>query len=130
MLKAVIDCGASESIVGDCMLQDYCEELERLGFDTEQEVMVDRDVRRNFLFGNSATSTALGLAKVTAGVCGNEVPLDFMLSKETLCFCSLAVGYMIRRLLSTSRLAKPHSPSCPRTRSNWNVLLLSTFCCP
>jgi len=81
MLKAVIDCGASESIVGDCMLQDYCEELERLGFDTEQEVMVDRDVRRNFLFGNSATSTALGLAKVTAGVCGNEVPLDLHVVK-------------------------------------------------
>ena len=74
--KAVIDCGASESIVGDCMLQDYSDELDRLGFDADQEIHIDREVRKSFLFGNSATSTALGLAKVTTGLCGQEQQLD------------------------------------------------------
>ena len=40
--KAVIDCGASESIVGDLRLQDYYEELMNLGFDPEAEISVDR----------------------------------------------------------------------------------------
>jgi hypothetical protein len=74
--KAVIDCGATESIVGDFMLQDFQDELCHLGFDGDAEVKIDRAVRRNFLFGNSETSRAIGLAQVTAGICGQEKTLD------------------------------------------------------
>ncbi|CAE7718634.1 unnamed protein product [Symbiodinium sp. CCMP2592] len=71
-MKAIMDCGASESIVGAWTLQNLSDELARLGFDTEAEIQIDSKIRKNFIFGNNATSTALGLAKVTAGIHGQE----------------------------------------------------------
>ena len=74
--KAIIDCGASESIVGASMLQDYCDELEKLGFNSMDEVTIDRQVRKSFIFGNDQTSSALGLAQVNVGLCGQETTVD------------------------------------------------------
>ena len=74
--KAVIDCGASESIVGDLRLQDYYEELMNLGFDPEAEISVDRSINKSFTFGNSQTDRALGLAQLTAGLVGKEQQVE------------------------------------------------------
>lgn len=74
--KAIIDCGASESIVGANMLQDFCDTLSSLGFDPQDEVQVDRQITKSFIFGNNETSSSLGLAKVNAGVCGSEHAMD------------------------------------------------------
>ncbi|CAE7745408.1 unnamed protein product, partial [Symbiodinium sp. CCMP2456] len=71
-MKAIMDCGASESIVGAWTLQKMHDELGRLGFDTDAEIQIDQRIRKNFIFGNNETSTALGLAKVTAGIHGQE----------------------------------------------------------
>ncbi|CAL1141395.1 unnamed protein product, partial [Cladocopium goreaui] len=74
--KAIIDCGASESIVGANMLQDFCDTLHELGFDPKSEVTVDRQVKKSFIFGNNETSSSLGLAKVNTGMCGTEQSVD------------------------------------------------------
>ncbi|CAE7189836.1 unnamed protein product, partial [Symbiodinium necroappetens] len=71
-VRAILDCGASESIVGAWTLQQLCDELERLGFNPDDEIKMDRQVRKNFVFGNNETSSALGLAKVTTGIHGCE----------------------------------------------------------
>ena len=44
--KAIIDCGASESIVGSFMLQDFRDELIDLGFDANVEMSIDREFKR------------------------------------------------------------------------------------
>ena len=74
--KAILDCGASESIVGAHTLQHMCEVLEKQGKDPEQEISVDRTKHRTFLFGNNQTSNALGLAQMTAGINGEDVKIN------------------------------------------------------
>jgi hypothetical protein len=74
--KAIMDCGASESIVGACTLQKLHDELEHLGFDPEQEIDMDRSLRKSFIFGNNQTSQALGKATVTSGLAGAETTLE------------------------------------------------------
>lgn len=74
--KAIIDCGASESIVGSFMLQDFRDELIDLGFDANVEMSIDRGVQKSFLFGNDQSSNALGMAKFTAGICGQEQVIE------------------------------------------------------
>ena len=74
--KAILDSGASESIVGAHTLQGLYDHYSSLGFDADKEVTVDHQVNRSFVFGNDQTSAALGLAKVNAGICGQEQRLD------------------------------------------------------
>ena len=74
--KAVIDCGASESLVGDFQLQEFHDELRTLGFDPDAEIQINRDVQKSFIFGNAQTSAALGLATVTAGILGGDHQFD------------------------------------------------------
>ena len=74
--KAILDSGASESIVGAITLQGIYDHFSYLGFDPEAEVKVDRNVNKSFIFGNNQTSAALGLAKMSAGTCGEERQLD------------------------------------------------------
>ena len=74
--KAILDSGASESIVGAITLQGIYDHFSYLGFDPEAEVKVDRNVNKSFIFGNNQTSAALGLAKMSAGICGEERQLD------------------------------------------------------
>jgi hypothetical protein len=69
---AVLDCGASQNIIGLQTLEDTYDRLEEQGFDPEEEIYVDRDVRQTFRFGNDNTSEAIGVAHVTAGLLGRE----------------------------------------------------------
>eukprot|EP00435_Cladocopium_sp_Y103_P063867 s1251_g25.t1 len=74
--KAILDCGASESIVGAHTLQHMCEVLEQHGRDPEVDIAVDRTKHRSFIFGNNETSNALGLAQMTAGIGGKNVKVS------------------------------------------------------
>ena len=71
-MRAIIDCGASESIVGALTLQEVCSELDDLGFDSNQEVRLDTKFRKSFVFGNNQSSLALGHAEVNTGINGVE----------------------------------------------------------
>ena len=71
-MKAIMDCGASESIVGAWTLQKLSEELENLGFNPEEEISLDTSLRKSFIFGNNETSLALGEASVNTGIHGVE----------------------------------------------------------
>lgn len=71
--KAILDCGASESIVGAHTLQMLYEAYHDSGLDPEASVQVDRQKRRSFIFGNNETSLALGLAHVRAKIGGETM---------------------------------------------------------
>ena len=47
-----------------------------LGFDANAEMSIDRGVQKSFLFGNDQSSNALGMAKFTAGTCGQEQTIE------------------------------------------------------
>ena len=74
--KAILDSGASESIIGVDTLQEFYEALEGLGFDARSEIQIDRNLRRNFIFGNSAVGEAIGLATITVGLFGVEQQIE------------------------------------------------------
>ena len=74
--KAIMDCGASESIVGAWTLQGIHEELNQLGFDPDAEINLDTTLRKNFVFGNNESSLALGQATMNVGIHGTEQPLQ------------------------------------------------------
>ena len=66
---AILDSGASESIIGANTLQGLYDSYEQLGFNPEDEVSVDRNLNKSFIFGNDQTCAALGLARVNTGLC-------------------------------------------------------------
>ena len=68
----IIDSGASESIIGVETLQELFSMYEKLGFDPREEIQVDRSLRKTFVFGNSEVSEAIGLARITVGMFGQE----------------------------------------------------------
>ena len=74
--KAIIDSGASDNIVGVDTLQDLAEVLEELGFRAEDEIEVDRNMHKNFVYGNNQSSAALGLSHVTTGLCGTGLKIQ------------------------------------------------------
>ena len=74
--KAILDCGASESIIGAHTLQHMYETLENHGRDPELDIAVDRTKHRSFVFGNNQSSVALGLAQMIAGIGGKDVKLS------------------------------------------------------
>ena len=91
--KAILDSGASDNIVGAETLQDLADVLTELDFEAKDEIQVNRQVHKRFVFGNNATSAGLGLAHVNAGLCGKEVevqahlvegPTPFLLSSKFL----------------------------------------------
>ena len=105
---AVLDCGASESIVGVTVLQDYGDELQKLGFDPNSEISIDRSHQRNFIFGNGQSSGALGLAEVTTGILGKEVsipfhvvdgPTPFLLSNQWLANACATINFATGKAL-------------------------------
>ena len=73
--KAILDCGASESIVGAHTLQILYDKYQTLGLDPDKEIQVDRHHRRSFIFGNNETSLALGLANVSVGIAGSQLTI-------------------------------------------------------
>ena len=74
--KAIMDCGASESIVGAWTLQSFHDELQDLGFCPHDEIQLDRHLRKSFVFGNNERSLALGQAKLNVGIHGREQELE------------------------------------------------------
>ena len=74
--KAILDCGASESIVGAHTLQDIGDSLNDLGFKADDEIRLNTSQRKTFIYGNNASSQSLGAARVTTGIHGREHGLD------------------------------------------------------
>lgn len=74
--KAIVDSGASETIIGVETLQDLYSVYQQLGFNPRDEIKVDRSLRKNFLFGNSEVSEALGLATLNVGIFGREYEIE------------------------------------------------------
>ena len=71
--KAILDSGATDSIIGVDTLQDLAGIYEDMGFKPEKEIEMDRSVHKNFIFGNNQSSSALGLSHINAGLCGKEI---------------------------------------------------------
>lgn len=71
--KAIMDCGASESIIGAFTLQTLYDQYVAHGLDPDREISIDRMHRRSFVFGNNETSQALGYAVITAGIAGHNL---------------------------------------------------------
>ena len=74
--KAIVDSGASETIIGVDTLQELYSLYEELGFDPREEIKIDRSLRKSFVFGNSAVSEAIGMATITIGLFGKECQLE------------------------------------------------------
>lgn len=74
--KAIVDSGASETIIGVETLQELYSVYQDLGFNPRDEIRVDRNLRKNFVFGNSEVSEALGLATITVGIFGQEHEIE------------------------------------------------------
>ena len=90
--RAIIDCGASESIVGAHTLQRLCDRYLMLGLDPEAEQKIDRDVKWTFIFGNNQTAESLGLAQLTACIGGAEIVLKLHIveGQTPICCCRLS----------------------------------------
>lgn len=88
--KAILDCGASESTVGAHTLQMLYDTYASYGWDPDQRISVNRDMRRSFIFGNKETSLALGLATIQVGVAGHElsVPIHIVEGQTPLLLSS------------------------------------------
>lgn len=74
---AVIDCGATENVGGVETVEAQVERLEAQGFNMAEELMVDRERRRTFRYGNDQVGESLGLVSFPAGVCGKEMEMSF-----------------------------------------------------
>jgi len=71
--KAVIDCGATETVAGLQAIQDlYEERCRRHG---PEGITIDRSQRRRFRFGNGAGQEAENYTTVTVAVAGREAQL-------------------------------------------------------
>ena len=57
-------------------LQDYCTEIEQLGFNPEDEIEYDTRFKKVSMFGNNMSSEALGKAMVNTGIHGPEQTLE------------------------------------------------------
>ena len=75
--KAILDCGASESIIGAFTLQNLYDQFADMGLNPEEQISIDRSQRRSFIFGNNETSLSLGYANITVGVAGRlmKIPI-------------------------------------------------------
>lgn len=74
--QAIVDSGASDNIIGAETLQDLAEQLESMGFSVDTDVVVDRNHKKRFTFGNNASDMALGKAYITTGLFGHEVEIE------------------------------------------------------
>ena len=71
--RAILDNGATDSIIGAETLQDLADIYEQMGLRPEAEIEIDRTVHKNFVFGNNQGSAAVGLSHIKSGVCGKQV---------------------------------------------------------
>lgn len=122
--RAIIDSGASDNIVGAETLQDLADCLGALEFCPEQEIKVDREIHKQFVFGNNATSAGLGLTQINAGMCGQQVPLEahmveggtpFLLSSKFLydvdATINFRTGIAVFKKLSNRQFKLERTPS-------------------
>ena len=125
--RAIIDCGASESIVGAHTLQRLCDRYLMLGLDPEAELKIDRDVKWTFIFGNNQTAESLGLAQLTACIGGAEIVLKLHIveGQTPICCCRLS-GWRMKRQWSTS---VPERPISRVHRRFYTQTLLHTVIC-
>ena len=131
---AVLDCGASESIVGVTVLQDYGDELDKMGFNPDEEIAIDRTMQRNFIFGNGQSSGALGLADVTTGILGKEVsipfhvvdgPTPFLLSNQWLANAGATINFATGKALFSK--FSDRQVQLERTSTNHLTIPLTMF---
>ena len=74
--KAILDSGASDNIVGAETLQTLSDMYQEMDFDPMQEIEVDRNIHKRFVFGNNQTSSGLGLGHINTGICGRELKIQ------------------------------------------------------
>ena len=90
-----VDSGAnSDHIVGAETLHDLADCLEELDFGADQEIKVDRQIHKRFIFGNGESSAKLGLSHVNAGICGKEVTIQSHLVEGNCCPRSSSTTWM------------------------------------
>ena len=122
--KAIIDSGASDNLVGAETLQELAQCLEEMAFDPDHEIQVDREVHKNFIFGNNETSAGLGLSHVNAGICGQQMPIQahlvegatpFLLSSKFLYDVDATInfrrGVAVFRQLSEKQIKLERTPN-------------------
>ncbi len=73
---AVLDCGASDNVIGINTLQSLTDLYEDLGFDVRAEFDVDRRIHKKFIYGSDHSSSSLGLVQFQAGILGKEVKIS------------------------------------------------------
>ena len=81
--RAILDNGATDSIIGAETLQDLADIYEQMGFRPEAEIEIDRTVHENFVFGSNQSSAALGLSHINSGVCGRQVSIQAHMDMKT-----------------------------------------------
>ena len=131
---AIIDSGASENIIGEDTLQDLAECLRELEFDPMEEIEVDRNIHKQFTYGNNLTSAGLGLTHVNAGICGQEVPVQahmvegatpFLLSAKFLYDLDATINF--RKGIAVFRKLSEQQIKLERSSSNHLLLPMTAF---
>ena len=106
--KAILDSGASDNIVGAETLQTLSDMYQEMDFDPTQEIEVDRNIHKRFVFGNNQTSSGLGLGHINTGICGRELKIQahvvegatpFLLSSKFLYDMSAEVDFRSGRAI-------------------------------
>ena len=132
--KAIVDSGASDNIVGAKTLQDLAECLEEMDFEPDQEIKVDRQIHKRFIFGNGESSSGLGLSHVNTGICGKEVTIQshlvegktpFLLSSKFLYDMDVTINFRTGKALF--RTLSSQQIQLERTDSNHLLIPLTAF---
>ena len=74
--SAVLDCGASDNVIGINTLQSLTELYEDMGFDVRAEFDMDRRIHKKFIYGSDHSSSSLGLVQFQAGILGKEIKIS------------------------------------------------------
>ena len=132
--KAIIDSGASDNLVGAETLQELAQCLEEMEFDPDHEIQVDREVHKNFVFGNNEMSAGLGLSHVNAGICGQQMPIQahlvegatpFLLSSKFLYDVDATINF--RRGIAVFRQLSEKQIKLERTPNHHLLIPLMAF---
>ena len=132
--QAIIDSGASENIVGEDTLQDLAQCLAELDFDPAAEIEVDRQIHKNFTYGNNQTNAGLGLSHVNAGICGQQVEVQahmveggtpFLLSSKFLYDMDATINF--RTGLAIFKRLSDRQSRLERSPSNHLLLPMTAF---
>ena len=132
--RAIIDSGASDNIVGVETLDEFAAQLEQLGFSAEDEIVIDRGHRKNFMYGNNESNRSLGRAHITVGIFGHELEIEahvvegstpFLLSSRFLAEMNATLNFRMG-VIVMKRLSEQHY-TLERTAGNHLILPLTAF---